>query len=358
MEQAEHSWHNASIYYYDNEKDHLLLDCVRPVFAMLAPAIEQTFFVRHWLRGPHVRLCFLTSDEVMYEVVKPCIEERVGAYLQQHPSQTILDEEKMRPIYQNLAQLEQEAGPILPLYPDNTIQYLTYDRRFHILKNDLLASIIEHFYVETNEFTFNMLDAIRRGEDRLLLSLDLFFTTAHKMIWPITRSFISYRSHAESFIARTPNPAAMRDLFEKKYALYASELTERLRQLLDALDHQRATFPFILEWGALIERYWHFALPLIEAKSLDLMPEDQQDHQAMRKHSPFHQRFYEASRYREYLYADAGFQAYRLALNLLYLHLNRLGIHPLQRAMLGHLAANTVEAAFAVSAIDLLGQSA
>ena len=28
MGQAEHRWHNASIYYYDNEKDRLLLDCV------------------------------------------------------------------------------------------------------------------------------------------------------------------------------------------------------------------------------------------------------------------------------------------------------------------------------------------
>src|SRR5437660_4465384 len=261
MDKSESSWRNASIYYYDKEKDHLLLDCVRPVFATLAPALQNAFFVRHWLRGPHVRLCFLTTDEVMQKVVKPCLEERVGAYVHTHPSQTVLDEEKMRAIYQNMAQLEQEAGPILPLYPDNTIQYLPYDRRLHVLKNDLLASIIEQFYVEANEFVFNMLDAIRRGEDRLLLSLDLLFTTAHKMIWPITRGIISYRSHAESFIARTPNPAAMRDFFEKKYQLYASELTARLRQLLEALDCHNDTFPFILEWGALVERDWHCAPP-------------------------------------------------------------------------------------------------
>src|SRR5581483_12528455 len=101
---------------------------------------------------------------------------RVGAYLRAHPSLRMLDEQKLAPTYRNLARLEQEPGPLFPLAPDNTICYPPYDRRLHVLKSELLAEIIERFYIETTALAFEMLDAVRQGQDRLLLGLDLMFT--------------------------------------------------------------------------------------------------------------------------------------------------------------------------------------
>lgn len=360
MSEQQHTGYSACVYYYDEQKDHLLLDCIQPLFTTLAPVVEKAFFVRHWLRGPHVRLCFLTTDKLFHGAVRPAIEEQVGSYLRVHPSHAAIDAEKMRPVYESLAELEQERGPILPLSANNSLHYIPYERRLHVLKSGLVAEVIERFYAEANDLAFRMLEAVRQGQNRLLLSLDLLFTTAHLAPGPITRGFISYRSHAESFLTRVPNPEATRAFFEKKYAPQRENLMLHLRQLLDALDRQQDAVAPLLEWAALLKHYWDFALPLLQAHELDLMPIEKRDSEEVyrqrREYSTFHQRFYQMRESRERLYTDPFFQVYRLMLNLLYLHLNRLGIQSLERALLGHLAANTVEDFFSLSAVELLGQ--
>jgi len=74
------------------------------------------------------------------------------------------------------------------------------------------------------------------------------------------------------------------------------------------------------------------------------------------QHSAFHSLIDGNLAYRQALYNDRWFQCYRLMLNLLYLQLNRLGIRPIERYMLCHLAANTVEQLFNISAADLIAQ--
>lgn len=367
MDLTNAKWHNVAVYYYEEDKDQLILDGVRPLFRSIAPVVERAFFVRHWLRGPHLRLRFFTTDAQFTQVVKPAIEEQIGHYLRECPSTTRIDEEKLRPVYQKLAENEQEKGPFLPLYPNNSLQYLPYDRRLHVLRSDLLASLIENFYVETNDLAFAMLEYIRQGHSRLLLCLDLMLATAHKSAWPVTNGFISFRSHAESWIMQSPDPTAMRAFFEKKYASHSGMLLPRLRQLLDALDHEQDTFPFVLPWSALMKRHWEEGVPLIEAKVLDVMPdsipawrevpfEENEWWKSLLVHSTFHRHLFENRIGRERLFANARFQGYRLVLNLLYLHLNRLGTRPLERNMLGHLAANSVEETFGVSAVEAVSK--
>jgi hypothetical protein len=353
------TWQNVAIYYYDENKDQLILDGIQPLFREIVPQVQRAFFVRHWLRGPHVRLCFLCPQQQFNATVRPALEKQLGHYLQEKPSTTLLHEEKLRPAYQKLAILEHEAGPILPLYPDNSLQYIPYDRRLQVLKSDLLADFIERFYADANDLTFAMLEYIRQGQSRLLLCLDLMLTAAHTTAWPVTTGFVSYRSHADNFIIRSPNPAAMRAFFDEKYRTHADELTSRLPQLLTALDEKQDSFPFILPWSELLRRYWDEALPLIEAKKLEVtapIPEDVLDERrraALHSHSLFHTRLFALGQNSELL-ASTRFHSYRLMLNLLYLHLNRLGVRPVERFLLGHLAANTVEQVCGVSAVELV----
>ena len=48
------------------------------------------------------------------------------------------------------------------------------------------------------------------------------------------------------------------------------------------------------------------------------------------------------------------FRRYRLLVNLLYLHLTRLGIRPVDRYLLAHFAANAAEQRYAVDAVSSL----
>ena len=351
-------WRQAAVYYYEEQKDALILDCVQPLFQSLTPVTRRAFFTRHWLRGPHLRLCFFSEEQEFTDVVRPAVEAQVGCYLREHPSTIAVDEQRWRQAVQKLARFEQEKGPLFPLYPDNSIQYSLYDRRLHVLKDELLANLIEQFYVESNELAFRMLEYIRQGHSRLILALQLMFATAHKTAWPVTTGFISYRSHAEGMIMWSPNPEEVRRFFEQKYASQSQELTTLLKQLIEALDKGQDSFPFVLPWIALLQRYWDYGAPLIAAKQLNIRPgqlESRQEEERIKNrlvYSEFHTRFRENNARREQLLADPHFQSYRLMLNLLYLQLNRLGIRAFERALLGHLAANTVEEVFAVSALS------
>lgn len=360
MQTSPVQWQSAAVYYYDEDKDALILDCIQPLLQHLHSVVEQAFFVRHWLRGPHLRLRFLATENQFEEEIKPALEEQVGAYLRTHPSDTQLDAEKLLPTYERLALIEREEGPLLPLYPNNSIQYLPYDRRLHVLKGDLLASILEDFYVETNDLVYAMLEAVRQGQSRLTLCLDLLFTTAQMTIYPITTGFISFRSHADGFIMRSADPDTLRSFFEEKYRCQAHQLTSRLSSLLQALEQERSDFPFVLAWADLMKRYWTRSQPLLEAGVINLTLgrtdalEYDKGMKARLNHSTFHDHLYENSFMRQHLFHSVSFQGYRLALNLLYLHLTRLGIRPFERALLGHLAANTVEEVFNISAADLI----
>src|SRR4051812_24958765 len=101
-------WFAADVHYYDERKDALILDCVRPVLAGLRGDVAEAFFVRHWRQGPHLRLRFLTTADVFEARVMPTLIAEVGAYLEAHPSSTPIDAERMLPTYRRLAEQEME----------------------------------------------------------------------------------------------------------------------------------------------------------------------------------------------------------------------------------------------------------
>ncbi|MGH3804932.1 MAG: lantibiotic dehydratase C-terminal domain-containing protein, partial [Pseudonocardiaceae bacterium] len=152
----EAGWHNIGVYYYDDQRrDDLVLDCVRPLFASLAP--RPSFFVRHWLRGPHLRLRFHTTAGDFDRVVISAIADQVGGWLAAHPSTVCVDEAKLLETHERLAKAECETGPLSPFYPDNSIQYLPCDRRIDVLGSEATASLLEDFYVATTDLTFAMI---------------------------------------------------------------------------------------------------------------------------------------------------------------------------------------------------------
>jgi hypothetical protein len=358
----EHSdWQSAHVYYYDEQKDALLLDCIQPLFAQVRPITERLFFVHHWLRGPHLRLRFYCPSAQFEAEVKPLIESLVGDYLRQHPSRTHLDEARLRPLYATLARQEQETGPFFPLYPDNSIHYPPYDRRLHVLGSEALADLLEDFYVDSNDLAFAMLAFLRQGQSLLTLCFDLMITVAHRQGQHIARGFISYRSHAEGFIIASADPAGTRALFERRYAAQAGTLVARLRLLLQALNHEQDVFPFTLAWSQLMQRYQERTARLIAAGAIDLSRTGPAPGETpgtpVRGNlaaSAFHSGLERNQQRKQALYSDPWFQGYRLMLNLLYLHFSRLGLRPIDRFLLCHLAANAVEEAFKVNAVEMV----
>jgi len=352
---TETSWRSAHIYYYQPNKDGLLLDAIRPLLHQLRPVVDSAYVVRHWRQGPHLRLHIRTNTHTWTTIVQPQLEQIIGAYLHAHPSTAALDERTELPTHLLLAQRERETGPLSPWFPDNSIHYQPYDPRLHVLGNQQLADLLTDYFAESTELLFDMLDHVRRrGDTKELLSLSLMLATSHTLAPPITSSFVSYRSHAEGFLFQSIDPAATRAAFDQHYHSQRQALTDRVQAVITTLDnrHEKALVPFVRPWATLITTYADRAKPLIQAGQV--YPPTHAPPPTDSPRASFHQMMFANHAYRERVFNDPHFHRYRLGLNCTYLQINRLGLAPAQRMRTCHIAANAVEDVYGISAIDII----
>lgn len=343
-------WHSAHIHHHDvTGFDGLLLDAVRPLFAALPPAATGAFFVRHWRRGPHIRVNVKASDAAWAGEIRALVDKFAGGYLSEHPSAGCPSPEREAVIHERLAELEQERGPLSPWCPDNSVQYLPYDRRLHVLGTEEAADLLADFHSDTTPLAFEILDDVRAGRRELLdTGVALMIATAQAICPPITRGFVSYRSHAEGFLANCGDPQGLRARFDQVYARNADGLAELLAEVVAAVDDR--SLPLVTAWVDLLRGYRDRVERLYTA---GLLPLPDSLPAAVRDEGPpapgwdtmsdFHQALYGNAEVRREL-SSSWFAVYRTLLNYQYLLLSRLGVTPVQRFMLCHLVATTVEA--------------
>lgn len=354
-------WAAAYIYYYDVRKDDLILDAVRPLLGRLAGHVERAYFVRHWRQGPHLRIPMLVSPAAFREQVEPAVTDVIGRYLAQWPStKALLPEEKLLPMHQRLAEMEQDLLPLRPLVPDNTIVFVANERQLQGLDGEVGANLLAQFYAETTELAFQMLEAIRRGSSPVALSLSLMLAVAHAFPGEnatLASGFVSFRSHAEAFLHRVSDPPRVRADFDRQYQANKRLLTRLVLGVLDTLDRGTGEIPFVSEWVAAVRPVWGRARGLLRSGELSMVsgtPMGNDGSASNSFDSPMHQLMAHSPTFRRYFYEDVQFQCYRVALNYTYLHLARLGVMGYERFRLCHLAANAVEDSLGVNALDMV----
>ncbi|TQM35034.1 thiopeptide maturation pyridine synthase [Pseudonocardia cypriaca] len=349
------AWHSAHIYYYELDKDALILDAVRPLLDELRPAVDRAYVVRHWRRGPHLRLHVHTDPESWRDVVRPTVERTVGGYLRSHPSTSQLDERAELPTHRMLADYEQESGPLSPWFPDNSLQYPPYDARVEVLGNRDVAELVADHAAAGTALLFEMLEHARSGADsKELLSLGLMLAASHTVAPPIEHAFISYRSHAEGFLFCSKDPDGTRARFDAHYRERRDVLTGRVRDVIATLEGtpDGEPVPFVREWADIARRFARRAAALVREDRL--FPRVGAPTADGPPRTDFHNLMFNSARYREEVFNAHYFQLYRFALNNTYLQISRMGLTPYERLRTCHVAANAVEEVYGVSAFDLV----
>ncbi|MEU7837737.1 thiopeptide maturation pyridine synthase [Nonomuraea sp. NPDC049129] len=348
-------WHSVHISYHDVPgQDDLLLDAVGPLLRHLSGTVEAVNVLRHWRRGPHLRLNVKTDPATWADTVRQAIDEIIGSYLRAHPSTAVLDQRALLAQHRVLAEQEKDPGPLTPWYPDNSLHNAPYDARHQALDEDA-ADLLADFYSDSTPLLLDTLRHVRSGRDtKEGLAMALMLATSHTAMGPITRSFVSYRSHAEGFLARCADPDAIRAGFERAYQARREELTGRVRAVIATLDGTTGVpVPFVREWAALIAEYGRRAQPLI-ARGRLIRPGSHQEALAIPRLSDFHRLMFSSQTYHDRVFADPDFLRYRVLINYTYLQNTRLGITPPARFRICHLAANAVEEVYDLSALGLI----
>ncbi|AEY94095.1 hypothetical protein SHJG_8832 [Streptomyces hygroscopicus subsp. jinggangensis 5008] len=372
------SWYSLHVHHHDEEAEpELVLRAVRPAFEAVAPWAEAAWFGRHWLRGPHLRLNFRCRSTDWEERVRPTVTGIVTDYLRARPSAARLDEGALAPVHARLAELEMETGPRHPWVPDNTVLERPYDHRLPVLESLRASELLAGFLSDTNGQAFRAYERVRAGGALSLLALDLMWTTTSVAAVPFTtggepieRGFLSLRSHADAFLSRTRDPVAVRAAFDDRFRRQETVLCERLRSVEAALsdgategdgadrsdrsDRSEAVgdvVPFVTEWAAAVRHHQRIAHPLLASGEVSMGGAARAPRMPTRRTSEFHAVLRSDHGHEDFVRTDDWFASFRLMMNYLYLHLNRLGLKPVDRALLCHLAALTVEAVHGVDAV-------
>ncbi len=349
------TWHSVHVHYHGGLED-LILDAARPLFNRLDPAVVQAYWVRHWRCGPHLRLNLRTTPQAWRELVWPMLDEGLHGYLAVHPSTTVLDEQAETLRHEWLAEREWELGPLSPWIPNNSVRVEPYDARLHAVGGQASADLLAEFHTEATALAFAMLAAVRKGSDRHTLAVNLMFAYAQVAIPEgISRGYMSYFSHATGFLGGCADPPATRTAFDRCYDQNRDRLAAQLATVLDTVGGA-GTAAFVPEWLILVRRYRDRAQPLIASQAISFdhlvaasRPIAQRDARPQQPTDVVARLFGNEAWRREVLESD-WFGRHRLVLNYQYLFLNRLGITPLNRFLLCHLAARTVQEVFGVSA--------
>ncbi|MES1165096.1 MAG: thiopeptide maturation pyridine synthase [Verrucomicrobiota bacterium] len=351
-------WRALRVTYYAEPKDDLVLGTVRPLLRAVRAQVGRAYFIRHWRRGPHLLVPMEAAPAVFDDVVRPAAQVIVGQYLAEFPSRaTLMPEHQMLPMFRTLAEMEQETRPVWPPCPDNTLDIEPHDLRAEQVGGTDLAELIADFYAATNDLVFDMLESVRSGQGREALCLGLMLATAHRHGGEpshLRSGFVSFRSHAEAFLHHCSSPQATRDAFDQRYRSCQAALARLVRDVMESVDQTTGRVPFVAEWVQALRPFWLRSAALAASGALgsgapapDRAPDG-------RGPSPFHRRLFDSAAARSQVLERPEFQRYRLMLNLTYLNLARLGLTAYARYLLCHLAANAVEDALGVNAVEMI----
>ncbi|MBK3639406.1 thiopeptide maturation pyridine synthase [Streptomyces sp. MBT33] len=352
---TESSWRSVNVFHHDSDRTDLLLDAVRPFLSEVAPAVSRAYFQPHWRRGPHVRIPVQATAEAFDDVVRPAVAEVLEEYLRARPSTVVLDERLAHAQHERLAEQERERGPLTPWAPNNTVEIEPHDRRLHVLGGPAAADLLTGYYVDTNDIVFDILDWVRSGGSRMALAVDLFVAAAHRFLPPVTYGYLSFRGHADAFLAKMPD--GMRERFDRVYETHADRFRRRVVEITAAGDHHE-----VIRFGGLLDTllgYRNQANALLLSGELTLNTDANGDPEAWGSswsawsdRSPFHRVLGGHRAAADQLGDWNTFQQYRIVLNWLYLNMYRLGIGELERNLICHVVSRAVEDVHGVTAMD------
>ncbi|BCL12313.1 lantibiotic dehydratase C-terminal domain-containing protein [Micromonospora sagamiensis] len=144
--------------FYQGDLDPLLTGLVSPLGRELRAAglVRQTFFLRYWDGGPHVRWRLRSTGPGALPALRTLLRERCRSWLAGNPSPTLLDAETYERSAARLARWERTGQP-QRLQPNNTMTFVPYVREESRYGNGGSATAVEHHFAESTELALELL---------------------------------------------------------------------------------------------------------------------------------------------------------------------------------------------------------
>jgi len=327
--------------------------------------VERMFVMPHWKFGPHVDLVVHADPELFHFQLYPAAKKLLEDWLQANPSQTRIDPVEYEELSRRVAVFEIEPGPYLPLLEDNTVSTVPYVRAKSVVL-PAIGQSKEQLLSDSLDLLTALYKHNEHDKDGVFLTLfAMLAATAHTPQGGMAAGYLSLRSHADYFFAIHDVSGALRQRFDS--------IDAKRKEELDAIVHAVAAktpgaLPLapklqgiVSDWMAIIhaaqERHQdivaeHYDALVAQSLHTDMARQMQRDDPsefreriAGRQVSEIGEVFINTEAGRERL-RRPEFLTYRLTVNLYYTLLPILEVTPVQKFLLCHLVANTVERVF------------
>jgi hypothetical protein len=157
----ESAWVSAHAFYQDN-LDPLVVEVVAPLMDELAAEglARESFFLRYWDGGPHVRLRALPVQGEFRPDVEKLIMDRFGEYLAKKPSAESMPPEEYARLAPVLASGEGMSSYFACLQPNNSVSFIPYRREHNRYGYGAAVEAAERHFAESSRIALSIL---RRG---------------------------------------------------------------------------------------------------------------------------------------------------------------------------------------------------
>ncbi|WP_124728414.1 lantibiotic dehydratase C-terminal domain-containing protein [Staphylospora marina] len=357
-------WKAVRITYYEDNKDRLLTEAIKPAVEKLQTrGLGRWFLRRHWKRGPHISLVLEDTNERLETDWLPLIRETVLPWLNDHPSRKEIDPDQYLKLSETLGAWELEPGPYLPLSPDNSLNVEPHDRREDVVSGARVAELLEAFRSDVAPVTLELIaeSAGNRGK-RLEQMIGLMAVIAE--LYPlggITRGHLSYRSHVEGYLHTFDTDGRLRETFRQRDRELGGRIDELVRAVLAHTGEEGGVYHgpdrWLRAWAEASLRLYTEAKTLADAGELTSRTDHYREIAATigeeavkrwdpsgneRGLSPFHQNLQSREEGMRVLQSPE-FAAYRIVVNAFYAHLPLFDINPHTKHLLCELVSNATE---------------
>ncbi|WP_167477798.1 thiopeptide-type bacteriocin biosynthesis protein [Nocardia arthritidis] len=151
-------WRSLHVHRYSGQ-DEFLVDGLAPVLAGLRSSggISQSFFLRYWQGGHHVRVRFRVAaadaDAVTAEAAT-----KLAAYLAEFPDSTSFDVDEFRAAQPTMAALENED--VAEVQPPDTVRYAEYTPEYEKYGGRRGVALAEEYFTSSSDIVLAALATI------------------------------------------------------------------------------------------------------------------------------------------------------------------------------------------------------
>ena len=359
-------WFTIRIAYFDDDRRALMTG---PVAAAIALAraefgVDRMFVTPHWKFGPHVDLNIHADAETFQLRLFPMIEALVTAWLADHPSQTVIDPASYKELSRGIGMFELDRGPYLPLLRNNSVTVTPYARS-RTLVHPALAASREQLLADSLDIVLGLYRLKANDPDGVFLALHaMLAAVANTWIGGMQDGFMSLRSHADYFFAAHDLSGGLRTRFDTIDRKRRADIDSLTRSIAD----DSTPSPISAELAALVAQ-WQRVITATDTRNRAIVAQnlealvDQTVHMdlatAMQDETPTALRDSVVGRKNSeigeiFLNTPGGqaaqrtpeFLAYRTNVNFFYALLPILEVAPMQKFLLCHLTANSIERVF------------